>query len=496
VDTEEVQGHTANEFGYPLSFYTYDPALTETLNNAMYVASATGALTAPASLSFHYAANGLDVTKTFSFGTDYVIHASTSVTRDGAPMRALLSWPAGLGDMDSLQGYSSAQVDTSSNGKDEHESFKKVSGGATLNGPFDFAGSSDQYFAAIFLPDQPTDATLVTLHHAYTVDKAKFAASVHGPAVPGKGTLEVQLLGTAVGGTNGHDAMRLFVGPKSLEVLKSVKTASGGNLGPVLDFGFWGYIGKWLFLGLHAVHSILPGAAEPTSAPHNFSWGWAIVIFTVIINVVLLPLRVKGMKSALAMQRIQPQIEAIKAKYKNPKATDPKAAEMNAEVMAYQKEQGVSMFGGCIPSLIQLPLLFAFFTMITRVVELRQAHWFWLPDLSLADPWHILPITMVITSFLVQYYTPSPGVDPQQQRMMAFMMPVFSGYWTWSYASGLALYWNIGNVINILTQLVLNRTSLGKEMRQLANDRAKRKAASRPGLRSGQSNVRTIQGRR
>jgi YidC/Oxa1 family membrane protein insertase len=201
------------------------------------------------------------------------------------------------------------------------------------------------------------------------------------------------------------------------------------------------------------------------------------------------------MKSALKMQRIQPQIDAIKAKFKNPKATDPKAAEMNAEVMAMQKANGVSMLGGCIPSLVQLPLLFAFFTMMTKVVELRQAHFFWLPDLSSADPYHILPIMMVATSFLAQFYTPSPGVDPQQQKMMAFMMPAFSGYMTWNYASGLALYWNIGNIVMIVQQLVMNQTSLGREMKDIAAKRARRKAAApKPGIRA--SGSKTIQGRR
>ena len=188
----------------------------------------------------------------------------------------------------------------------------------------------------------------------------------------------------------------------------------------------------------------------------------------------------------LKMQRIQPQMDAVKARYGNPKATDPKTAQMNAEIMELQKANGVSMFGGCIPTLIQLPLLFAFFTMLTRVVELRQAHWAWLHDLSGADPYHILPITMVITSFLVQYYTPSPGVDPQQQKMMAFMMPAFSGYICWSYASGLALYWVVGNFIMIIQQAVMNRTPLGLEIKEIAKKRALAKA----------SGVKTIQGRR
>jgi YidC/Oxa1 family membrane protein insertase len=482
-------------YGYPLSLYTYDPAITTQLSSALYVASATGTLTAPNTLTFKYAAGNLSVTKTFSFGADYVVHADTEVLRNGSPIRALLAWPAGFGDMETLQAYVGAQVDTSSNGKDEHTSFKKVTGGATLNGPFDFAGVSDQYFAAVFMPDQPDDATVITLRNQTDVAKVPRGARFRGQAAPpasSRGVSLVPLLGTAVGSLSGSTQTRIFVGPKAIEVLKSIHTANGNTLQPLLDFGFFGPIGKYLFLGLRAVHSVI---APHDTGVHNYSWGWAIVIFTILINLVLLPLRIQGMKSALKMQRLQPQIDAIKIKYKNPKATDPKAGEMNAEIMALQKANGVSMLGGCIPSLIQLPLLYAFFNMMTKVVELRQAHFFWLPDLSLADPYHILPIMMVATSFLAQFYTPAPGVDPQQQRMMAFMMPAVSGYFTWNYASGLALYWNIGNLVLIAQQLIMNRTSLGREMREIAARRARSKiAAPKPGVRA--SGSKTIQGRR
>src|SRR6201996_930279 len=96
---ELVDRAASARFGYPMSLYTYDPALTQTLANAMFVPSATDALSAPGTLTFHYAANGLDVTKTFSFGQDYLIHADTQVVKDGAPVRALLSWPSGTGDL-------------------------------------------------------------------------------------------------------------------------------------------------------------------------------------------------------------------------------------------------------------------------------------------------------------------------------------------------------------------------------------------------------------
>jgi len=487
-----VHAGGAAQYGRPLSLYTYDPSLTQQLASALYIPSATGDLQSPATLSYNYSAGDITVRKTFTFGASYLIHADTVVLRNGVPLRALLSWPAGLGDMETAMAYASVQIDTGANGSDDHIAPKKVSGGATLNGPFDFAGFSDQYFGAIFLPDAPQDATLVTFNNLIDAKDIPVGTGRVNPFAGSKAKLP--LLGAAVGSLSGHNQEQIFVGPKAIGLLKSIRTADGTTLEPLLNFGFWGPIGKYLFLGLRLVHSWLPHSDLPTSTPGNQSWGWAIILFTIFLNLLLLPLRVQGMKSALKMQRIQPLIDSIKAKYKNPKATDPKMAEMNAEIMATQKEHGVNMFGGCIPALVQFPLLFAFFTMMTKVVELRQAHFFWLPDLASADPYHILPIVMMGTSFLVQFYTPSPGVDPQQQKMMAFMMPAFSGYFTWNYASGLALYWNIGNLIMIIQQAVMNRTSMGREMREIQAKRAARKTAA--AKQAPRATSKTIQGRR
>jgi YidC/Oxa1 family membrane protein insertase len=328
--------------------------------------------------------------------------------------------------METTAGFGNLQRDISTAGKDDHEAPKGVVGGATTTESLDFAGVSDQYFAAIFIPDQPQEASLVSLNNLI-----KVKAPEHGIAISttdaqptadykaDKGYLALPMLGAAVGSTSGHNRLRLFVGPKALPVLKSISTADGNNLGPVLSFGFWTIIAKPLYYALHFVQEHMVS-----------NWGWAIILFTLLINVLVLPLRIQGMRSALKMQRIQPQIDAIKAKYKNPGPTDPRAGEMNAEIMAYQKTQGVSMFGGCLPNLIPMPMLIAFFYMMNKIVELRHAHWFYLHDLSQPDPYHILPLLMFATSFLAQYFTPSPGVDPAQQKMMAFMMPVFSAYMT------------------------------------------------------------------
>ena len=460
-----VHTQAADEFGYPLSLYTYDAALTASLNKALYVPSATGTVMAPGTLTFNYSDGTTQVRKTFSFDETYVLHADVQVIRNGAPVRALVSWPGGFGDQDNANAYNGAQFDTSINGKDDHLAPKKVSGGATVNGPFDWVAVSDPFFAAAFLPDSPANATAATLHNELDVAKTIRRTGI-GSGSPSKGAINVPILGTAVGDTTGHTQARIYVGPKAISVLKTIRAANPNiTLEPLLEFGFWGAIGKYLFLSLQFIHSHVAS-----------NWGWAIVILTILINILMLPFRIKTMQNGLKMQRIQPQMDAIKERYKKYKATDPKRNEMNAEIMKLQKDNGVNMFGGCIPTLITLPLLYAFFTMLPRVVELRQAHWLWLPDLQSPDPWHILPIIMVVSQFLVQFYTPSPGVDPQQQKMMAFMMPAISGYFTWNYGSGLALYWAIGNLISILQQAVMNRTSIGREMREIAAKRARRKA--------------------
>jgi YidC/Oxa1 family membrane protein insertase len=460
-----VHTEAAEKFGYPLSLYMYDAALTTGLSTALYVPSATGTVNAPATLTFNYSDGTTQVRKTFSFDETYVLRADVEVLRNGAPIRALISWPGGFGDQDNVNAYSGAQLDTSVNGKDEHLAPKKVSGGATINGPFDWVAVSDPFFAAAFLPDSPATATAASLHNELDVAKTIRRTGI-GSGTPSKGPVAVPILGTGVGDITGRTSTRIYVGPKAISVLKTVRAANPHvTLEPLLEFGFWGAIGKYLFLALQFIHAHIVS-----------NWGWAIVILTILVNVLMLPFRIKTMQNGLKMQRIQPQMDAIKERYKKYKATDPKRNEMNAEIMKLQKDHGVNMFGGCIPTLITLPLLYAFFTMLPRVVELRQAHWLWLPDLQSPDPWHILPIIMVVSQFLVQFYTPSPGVDPQQQKMMAFMMPAISGYFTWNYGSGLALYWAIGNLISILQQTVMNRTSIGKEMREIAAKRARRKA--------------------
>jgi YidC/Oxa1 family membrane protein insertase len=160
---------------------------------------------------------------------------------------------------------------------------------------------------------------------------------------------------------------------------------------------------------------------------------------------------------------------------------------MNTEMMALYKEEGVNMYGSCLPMLIQMPLFFAYYRVLLNAVELRQAHWFWLTDLSSPDPMYILPILIIVTMLVVQLITPSPGMDPAQRKMMAIMMPAIFGFTMLHFASGLALYWGTGNVINLAIQMGINQSSMGKEMHEIAARRAAKKAGLNP---------KTIQGKR
>jgi YidC/Oxa1 family membrane protein insertase len=269
--------------------------------------------------------------------------------------------------------------------------------------------------------------------------------------------------------TAAASSTRLFVGPKAIGALASVKGTDGGpNLDKIISFGWSTVIAKPMFLLLRWLHNHVIA-----------NWGWAILMLTVLLSLLTLPSRVYMMRSSLKMQRIQPQMDDIKARYAKYKATDPKKQEMNQEVFKLQKDNGVNMFGSCLPMLIQWPLLFAFYRMLSNVIELRQAHFLWIPDLSAPDPLHLLPIFFVASMFLVQWLTPSPGVDPQQQRMMAITMPAVFGFMTWSIGAGLALYWAASNLLGILIQLVINKTSMGREMREIALRRAAKKSGGK-----------------
>ena len=466
---ELVHQAAAQQYGYPLSLWTYDEGLRKKLASALYLSGSAGNLRAPADISFEYSDGEIAVRKAFHFDHSYVVKIETVVTQNGQPVRALPAWPAGFGDQATPASYAAATIDLYNGEKNWHggekvirHALKNVSGGATVNGPFAWAAAADQFFAATFLPDDPKSAVLVTQRNAIEIPK--------DPAKPEGDKIKVEVVGAAVGSVAGATSERMFAGPKALDVLQTVKAPplpgqESSTLESLVDFGtYLGFIAKPLFLWLRWTYEHWVQ-----------NWGWSIIILTIIINIVVFPLRLTSMKSALKMQKLQPQVNAIKKKYEKYSLRDPRKQEMNQEIAALFKREGASPMGGCIPMLIQFPFLVAFYSMLGSAIELRQAPFLWLHDLSSPDPKFILPVLIVLTTLAVQKMTPQAGMDPAQQKVMTLMMPVMLGFISWNLPSGLCTYWVVGNLVSIIQQVWMNNTRFGKEMRAEAEKRARKK---------------------
>jgi YidC/Oxa1 family membrane protein insertase len=383
-------------------------------------------------LTFEYSDGRVDVKKLFNFTKDsYLVTVNTQVLENGLPVAHSIEWRGGFGD-ETVNNPASDQRAVYYN----LENSKLVQNDAKTakNGPVSvtdrdsFAGVEDKYFAAVFLPGGRSPVEVTTF----------------SDAVPGPDNKEVQQVGVGVGG-QGVNVMKLFVGPKDTDLLKKVDP----KLEQLIDWGWFEVLAKPLFLVVN------------WTADHGVgNWGWAIVLVTVGINLLLFPLRISSMKSAKKMQRLQPQIKAINDKYKGIGLRDPKKADQNAEIMELYKKEGVNPMGGCFPMLIQLPFLYAFWRVLSVSIEMRGASWLWVKDLSQAEtlPIHLLPVLMVITQFLSQKMTPTPGADPSQQKMMYFM-PLIFGYMFYYLPSGLVLYYLTSNLVAIAMQWAMNRGS-------------------------------------
>jgi YidC/Oxa1 family membrane protein insertase len=300
-------------------------------------------------------------------------------------------------------------------------------GPISASGQFSFAGLEDSYFAAVFLP-----GTKPSIEH-----------TTYSDGIPNAKGADEQRVGAGVGG-DGSNSFSLFVGPKDTDLMAKINP----KLVQVINWGRLWFIAEPLF-------RILNWTAD--NLVHNY--GWAIVLVTIVINLLLFPLRISSMKSSKKMQSLQPQIQAINARYKDLPMRDPRQNEKNAEIMELYKKNDVNPVGGCLPMVIQLPFLWAFYTVLSVAIEMRGASWLWATDLSQPDTIvgiHWLPVILVITQFVTQKMTPSPGMDPAQQKMMLFM-PLMFGYMFYFASSGLVLYWLTGNIVGIGLQWLLNK---------------------------------------
>jgi YidC/Oxa1 family membrane protein insertase len=289
---------------------------------------------------------------------------------------------------------------------------------------YQWAAIDNRYFLIAFIPENISDFSKIS---SYREDKKH----------PYFLTLTAKAPDNA---QSKNYALNFYVGPKGYSYLQTYKI----GLEETVDFGFFGFLGKFAF-------RILSFLYDSTG---NF--GWAIIILTIIIQIIISPLTIKSYKSMASMKKVQPLIKEIQAKYKD------NQQRLQAEMMNLYKSHKVNPLGGCLPMLCQLPIFWAFFTMLRNAYELRGANWIlWVNDLSIADSFiqisgftiHLLPLIMGAGMFFQQKMT-AVSSDPTQKKMM-YILPVVFTFMFWGFPAGLVLYWLTNSVCSMITQFVI-----------------------------------------
>jgi YidC/Oxa1 family membrane protein insertase len=427
--------------GWPFAVVLDDDQLGKAANDGLYkISSDDTALHAPADAEFVWSDGHLEVTKHFKFDHTYVVRVETSVKLDGKPITAGIGWLGGFGDwtVTNPAPVETVNVYYSEGGKITSLPHKKLDGldkwGAGVwQGGKEFVGIEDRYFTAAFLPGGVGAPTPL---------QTRYWKAWRNVPVNGQDTAEpVPQVATASAAQ--PLALRVYVGPKDYDDLKKMNPPLHG----LINFGWLEFIAEPLFHGLKWLHKYIP------------NWGWAIVVLTLIINMLLFPLRISSYKTTLKMQRVAPEIKAIQEKYKKYSMRDPRKAEMNKEVMAIYSREGINPVGGCFQMFLQMPVWFGLNTALRYAIEMRHAGWIWVTDLSAKDPYYILPVLMGASMYLVSKMTPMTATDPQQQMMMKIMPISMAAIFMISpISSGLAVYILTSSVVGIAQQWYLNRT--------------------------------------
>lgn len=244
------------------------------------------------------------------------------------------------------------------------------------------------------------------------------------------------------------NARAVFLGPQDETVLADIKHIFP-EAHKVIEYGWFGSLARLMLKGILLIYSFVP------------NYGWALIIFTIFLKILLFPLTYSSSVSMAKMQTLQPKMKAIKKKYKNTRDVEQKR-QMNAELMALYKEEKVNPAGGCLPILIQLPVLWGFFRLLSVSINVRHEPWtLWISDLSQKDPFYVLPILMGLTQILLMKMSPSGGDDIQKKIM--YVMPVLMVILFMSFPSGLNLYWFVSNLLQIGQQHIINKTIFKKK---------------------------------
>jgi YidC/Oxa1 family membrane protein insertase len=430
----------------PLALVFEDRAILPGINAQLFAVSRTETASGGTRVDFRWSDGaGSSVEKSFAFhAAEPLVDVEIKAIDRGRAVTSRLSWGPGFEVEDPKHRsntYYHGQALLYDGALVTRYAHRKIDTTITIpeTARLEWAGLEDQYFTALVLP--------AGVRGAVTVAPFPLSAlAVPGQNVP-KDLAESPVIAIAIP----EGKAQLFVGPKNFGLLTSL----GHGLEKAVWFSSYQPIyvcAKPIFLALRYVHDHWVA-----------NYGVAIILLTVGLRVLLFPLNqfsmVKMRRVAGDMQRVQPKLKAIQAKYKKSKDPDSRA-KMNAETMELYKREGVNPFGGvsgCLPLLIQMPILWAFFDVLTATVELRGAPFFgWIHDLTHPDAYWITPILMGGTMFVQQKMTPTANVDPQQQRMMLFMPVIFTVMFG-SLPSGLVLYYFVNNLLGIGQQWLVNR---------------------------------------
>ena len=453
----------------PFALSAQDPAVAATLSQALYKPSATEVrvTTAPATLIFEYQdASGLSARKEFTFSPDapYVITVSAVVTQGEREIVPTIYGGPGIGSgivVSSMGTYAPPpQPIFYRDGDVSRIAASDIPKHAVVEGAFGFVGVDDHYFLS-----------------AAVAGGQSLRVEYKALDVPVSGTETVAhfVEWSARYPTTPRNA-RFFLGPKDFDVLASVDR----DLVRSIHFGIFAWLVVPLLRALKWVNAYVG------------NYGWSIIILTVIINLAMFPLRHKSVVSMRRMQDIQPEVKVIQDRYAKLKMADPARQKMNAELMSLYRERGVNPASGCVPMLLTLPVLFAFYSMLSVAIELRGAPFIgWIRDLSVYDPLFITPVLMGITQFVQTKMTPSTA-DPMQQRMMLFMPLIFMTMFIWA-PSGLVLYWTMSNLWAIGQQMLTNRIIGPPVQRGAGRPPADRKVKNVGGGKTDQASGKTEQ---
>ena len=427
----------------PFSLLFEDPELTARAAEALFQPSNNGVSLADRAetLGFEFAdSSGFRVSKEYEFepvARGYVVRFRASAFLGDARLSPAIEWGPALGGVESSstgmvyregpRGVIFGRL-LSVEGLEEEEMTRPtasdVAGRPSYRGQIRFAGVDNHYFVAVALTGQ--QEAEVTYRYVPLP-----------PLVPDGSSRELMAFSLQA---PGDIDLPFFIGPKEFDALEQVDAA----LVRSIDFGWLG----WLVVPLHRSLTWIHGYVG--------NWGWAIIILTVLVNIVIFPLRHKSVVSMRKMQEVQPEMKAIQERYAHLKATDPEKQKMNQEIMALYRDRGVNPASGCLPMLLTFPILFAFFSLLRSAVEIRGEPFVgWITDLSVEDPLYVTPIVMGASMVLQQKMTPTQA-DPMQQKIMMLMPVVFTFMFVWA-PSGLVLYWLTSNVIGILQTVVTNR---------------------------------------